>query len=193
MKGRMLTPLLKYAAKPFNLMLCERGGIFDTLKVMDFGLVLDLVDQHEKDDAGGLTGTPLYLGDAAQAAAATPKLAAATQLDAIVLRIPDKFAQQCLARFALLLRVDGEPSASAYILQCTGLQAKRPAEHRLASSGARASRTLPGVHTGQLREAATPVRRAGVPKLLALWRPSSGIRARPVSQVSARVLCCLVL
>lgn len=45
--------------KPSNLMLCERGGIFDTLKVMDFGLVRDLAD--DKQAERGLMGTPLYL------------------------------------------------------------------------------------------------------------------------------------
>lgn len=46
--------------KPQNLMLCERGGLFDTLKVMDFGLVRDLAGQKTQTE-GGLTGTPLYL------------------------------------------------------------------------------------------------------------------------------------
>jgi len=45
--------------KPSNLMVCERGGAFDTLKVLDFGLVRDLGD---RDDRGrGLAGTPLFL------------------------------------------------------------------------------------------------------------------------------------
>lgn len=46
--------------KPSNLMLCERGGNFDTLKVLDFGLVRDLSEKDEDDD-GALAGTPLYL------------------------------------------------------------------------------------------------------------------------------------
>ncbi|MFT5355549.1 MAG: hypothetical protein ACI9KE_002768 [Polyangiales bacterium] len=46
--------------KPSNLMLCERGGMFDTLKVLDFGLVHD-VASLAVGDAGSLTGTPLYL------------------------------------------------------------------------------------------------------------------------------------
>ncbi|MEM9073595.1 MAG: protein kinase [Myxococcota bacterium] len=45
--------------KPSNLMLCERGGDFDTLKVLDFGLVRNLADAEL--ESGGLTGTPLYL------------------------------------------------------------------------------------------------------------------------------------
>ncbi|MEM6955830.1 MAG: serine/threonine-protein kinase [Myxococcota bacterium] len=45
--------------KPSNLMICERGGSYDTLKVLDFGLVQDLAD--ETDDTSQLTGTPLYL------------------------------------------------------------------------------------------------------------------------------------
>ncbi len=46
--------------KPSNLMLCERGGIYDTLKVMDFGLVRDLASSDHNAEVG-LTGTPLYL------------------------------------------------------------------------------------------------------------------------------------
>ncbi|MDX2089278.1 MAG: serine/threonine-protein kinase [Kofleriaceae bacterium] len=46
--------------KPSNLMLCERGGIHDTLKVMDFGLVRDLTDGAGSDESA-LEGTPLYL------------------------------------------------------------------------------------------------------------------------------------
>jgi len=46
--------------KPSNLMICERGGDFDTLKVLDFGLVRDVShDEEERSDA--LTGTPLYM------------------------------------------------------------------------------------------------------------------------------------
>lgn len=44
--------------KPSNLMLCERGGVPDTLKVMDFGLVRDVTDA---DDEESLSGTPLYM------------------------------------------------------------------------------------------------------------------------------------
>jgi len=45
--------------KPNNIQLCERGGIYDTVKVLDFGLVLDVstpgaAEQH-------LLGTPGYL------------------------------------------------------------------------------------------------------------------------------------
>ncbi len=45
--------------KPSNLMLCERGGVPDTLKIMDFGLVRDLSDRPDSNE--GLAGTPLYL------------------------------------------------------------------------------------------------------------------------------------
>jgi serine/threonine-protein kinase len=44
--------------KPSNLMLCERGGRFDTLKVTDFGLVRDVADIS---DDTALAGTPLYI------------------------------------------------------------------------------------------------------------------------------------
>ena len=47
--------------KPGNVILCERGGVPDVAKVVDFGLVKDLQtsDGLSRDDA--LIGTPLYL------------------------------------------------------------------------------------------------------------------------------------
>jgi serine/threonine-protein kinase len=50
--------------KPANIMLCERGGMPDVVKVVDFGLVKNL-DADNTDVAltntNALTGTPLYL------------------------------------------------------------------------------------------------------------------------------------
>jgi len=50
--------------KPANIMLCERGGMPDVVKVVDFGLVKNL-DADSADVAltntSALTGTPLYL------------------------------------------------------------------------------------------------------------------------------------
>jgi hypothetical protein len=50
--------------KPANIMLCERGGMPDVVKVVDFGLVKNL-DAETTDVAltntNALTGTPLYL------------------------------------------------------------------------------------------------------------------------------------
>jgi serine/threonine protein kinase len=50
--------------KPSNLMLCRRGGIWDVIKVLDFGLVREL-EQSPAEPAititTGLTGTPLYI------------------------------------------------------------------------------------------------------------------------------------
>ncbi|MEM7234432.1 MAG: serine/threonine-protein kinase, partial [Planctomycetota bacterium] len=50
--------------KPANIILCERGGQQDVVKVVDFGLVKDL--ESKMDDAtistvNTITGTPLYL------------------------------------------------------------------------------------------------------------------------------------
>jgi eukaryotic-like serine/threonine-protein kinase len=49
--------------KPANVMLCERGGTYDVVKVLDFGLVKEL---HAEDEAGvtavgHFVGTPLYM------------------------------------------------------------------------------------------------------------------------------------
>ncbi|MEM1032467.1 MAG: serine/threonine-protein kinase [Myxococcota bacterium] len=46
--------------KPSNLMLCARGGHFDTLKVLDFGLVHEMVPAGSSG-AAGLAGTPMYM------------------------------------------------------------------------------------------------------------------------------------
>jgi len=49
--------------KPSNVMLCERGGLLDFVKVLDFGLVRQ--EQQDQDVAltsiNSLTGTPLYM------------------------------------------------------------------------------------------------------------------------------------
>ena len=53
--------------KPHNIMLCERGGLADFVKVLDFGLVKN-VDGHETSDLTAptsLTGTPLYMAPSA--------------------------------------------------------------------------------------------------------------------------------
>jgi serine/threonine-protein kinase len=49
--------------KPANVMLCERGGIPDVVKVLDFGLVKE-VERGEGDgltQADAITGTPQYM------------------------------------------------------------------------------------------------------------------------------------
>ena len=49
--------------KPANIILCERGGIADTAKVVDFGLVKDVNTQSEPElsSANAILGTPLYM------------------------------------------------------------------------------------------------------------------------------------
>jgi serine/threonine-protein kinase len=50
--------------KPGNVMICERGGIRDVAKLLDFGLVLPPVGDAEGDKLtqdGTVTGTPAYL------------------------------------------------------------------------------------------------------------------------------------
>jgi serine/threonine-protein kinase len=49
--------------KPANVMLCDRGGIADMVKVLDFGLVKQLDDGADVDlsSANVLMGTPLYM------------------------------------------------------------------------------------------------------------------------------------
>lgn len=47
--------------KPANVMLCERGGVRDVVKVLDFGLTKELAAPASSEDRGRVVGTPLYL------------------------------------------------------------------------------------------------------------------------------------
>ncbi|MCD6041013.1 MAG: serine/threonine protein kinase [Burkholderiales bacterium] len=49
--------------KPENLMVCRHGGIFDFVKILDYGLVKHVSQQHSRDLTRNLRilGTPLYM------------------------------------------------------------------------------------------------------------------------------------
>ena len=49
--------------KPENTMVCRYGGIYDHVKILDFGLVKQLSGKHSRDLTRGLRilGTPLYM------------------------------------------------------------------------------------------------------------------------------------
>ncbi len=47
--------------KPGNIILCERGGLSDVAKVVDFGLVKELEAEGDVTHDAALVGTPLYL------------------------------------------------------------------------------------------------------------------------------------
>ncbi len=49
--------------KPENIMVCRYGGIFDHVKILDFGLVKQVSEKHSRDLTRGLRilGTPLYM------------------------------------------------------------------------------------------------------------------------------------
>jgi CHASE1-domain containing sensor protein len=48
--------------KPANIVLCERGGVRDTVKVFDFGLVKDITSTDvSQSTAATIIGTPLYM------------------------------------------------------------------------------------------------------------------------------------
>ena len=53
--------LIHRDVKPANLALCERAGVFDVVKVLDFGLVKELGTDVQSTSTSALTGTPLYL------------------------------------------------------------------------------------------------------------------------------------
>lgn len=47
--------------KPANVILCQRGGINDVAKVLDFGLVHDLTQRANGINAPGISGTPAFM------------------------------------------------------------------------------------------------------------------------------------
>jgi tRNA A-37 threonylcarbamoyl transferase component Bud32 len=48
--------------KPSNIMLCEHGGLYDVVKVLDFGMVKDIQqDGTEMSQTNVLVGTPFYM------------------------------------------------------------------------------------------------------------------------------------
>jgi eukaryotic-like serine/threonine-protein kinase len=53
--------LIHRDVKPENVILCERGGIPDVAKVVDFGLVRDLEQASSHSRVDVVQGTPLYL------------------------------------------------------------------------------------------------------------------------------------
>ncbi len=55
--------LIHRDVKPANILLCERGGIADVAKVLDFGLVKEIEAPAKSDltEANVVTGTPLFL------------------------------------------------------------------------------------------------------------------------------------
>ena len=60
--------------KPGNIILCERGGVPDVAKVVDFGLVKELDTADGLSREGALVGTPLYMApEAIRSGAADPR------------------------------------------------------------------------------------------------------------------------
>jgi hypothetical protein len=55
--------LIHRDVKPGNIMLCQRGGMYDVVKLLDFGLVkaVDAPGDMGLTSASSITGTPLYL------------------------------------------------------------------------------------------------------------------------------------
>ena len=47
--------------KPANVILCQRGGLADIVKVLDFGLVKDVGGSQDLSMANAITGSPAYM------------------------------------------------------------------------------------------------------------------------------------
>lgn len=47
--------------KPSNIMLCNRGGEFDVVKVLDFGIVQTIQEHEDSSDDSFVMGTPAYI------------------------------------------------------------------------------------------------------------------------------------
>jgi len=77
--------------KPANIILCERGGNYDVVKVVDFGIVKDIGTRGDVQltQAGAFSGTPLYI--------APETIRAAEQVDARV----DVYALGAVAYYML--------------------------------------------------------------------------------------------
>jgi len=111
--------------KPANVMLCERGGVYDTVKVLDFGLVRDVSpgDDTQLTQAGLIMGTPLYMA---------PEIITAQEYTAL----SDLYAVGAVAYFLLT----GTPPFEAdSIVQIFHLQVTEPPE----SLSDRIGKTLP--------------------------------------------------
>lgn len=55
--------LLHRDIKPSNILACERGGVYDVAKLLDFGLVrsMGMKQEAKLTQEGALTGSPLYM------------------------------------------------------------------------------------------------------------------------------------
>ncbi len=47
--------------KPANIMLCNRGGEFDVVKVLDFGIVQSITENEDSPQQSEVLGTPAYM------------------------------------------------------------------------------------------------------------------------------------
>ncbi len=146
--------LVHHDVKPENVMLCQRGGVPDFVKVLDFGLVKEIgAGEAAKITAEStIAGTPLYLAPEAVLAPHTVGPAV------------DVYAVGCVAYFLLT----GRPpfDASNLVEIC--------AAHRARGSGAAVS-----VHTGVSKRArrtdpSLPRERSGAPAVDSTAERSTG-------------------
>ncbi|MEE9125972.1 MAG: serine/threonine protein kinase, partial [Planctomycetota bacterium] len=103
--------------KPPNIMVCERGGVFDVVKVLDFGLVRDLQQREggTLTDPNAVAGTPQYLSPEG--------IRSPTEVDAR----SDVYALGCVAYFLLSGReVVQRGTSLGWVDQVLNQEAKPP-------------------------------------------------------------------
>ena len=107
--------------KPGNLIICERGGIADFVKVLDFGLVKDVTSRENthSSQAGHLFGTPQYMAPESfrGSVAASPlvDIYAVGAVAYFMLTGRDAFAAESLMEL-IALQLEGQVVAPAAVL-----------------------------------------------------------------------------
>lgn len=130
--------------KPDNIMVCERGGVADFVKVLDFGLVKSLQRRdHKLSQTGGILGTPGYIAPETMLNGTIDSRSDVYALGAVLYylitgtRVFDADSPMAIASQALgsapptpSMRTSTpvDPALEALIVRCLGPSTQRPAD-----------------------------------------------------------------